>query len=409
MVAGSAAGALARVSADSELADPHAAQLDRGLSDLLECGLYKAGQQAKAARRLVGRSGQGILRSVNEALHIDNPGDIVGLGADNSASAELGLALALLMYRAQTQVRAILATGALELSQGNRSVPVLPIHHLGQKFRTVLRHFGQPGSANAPRIFLAPEKDPDGAAIADRYRQEIAALKEAGVEVLGVSSLGDAARLVGAHGVAMTRLERIFKRGLVATVAGLTGAAIIHAWYDYPIALSFASVANPDGSISVTPARRGATGAGMGILPPCHVSGTEIPAFAIGDQVAVRLKTGQSHELASVLGGYEHALVSISSTSGVKVMLPSLQGPIVPGSETGYVVSVRAPEEETALIWLAKRGAPFDPVALESNIHHVIDPLNPAERITAARNFLSRAAPGSLFFTFRSIARGSCL
>jgi hypothetical protein len=408
MVAGSAAGAIARISADGELADPHAAQLDRGLAALLECGLYKAGQQSKAASRLVRLGRRGFLQHASEALHVDNPGDIVGLGAENSSSAELGLALALLMYRSQTELRSVLATGALDLSHGDRSVPVLPIHHLGQKLRTVVRHFEQPGAANAPGMLLAPEKDPDGVPIMDRYQREVGELAGVGVEVHGARSLSDAAQLVGARKPAVSRLEQNIKRGLVASAACLAGAAALHSWYVSPIALSFATVANPDGSISATPTRLGAVGSGMGILPPCHVAGSDTPAFVIGEQLAMSLKTGKAHDLSTLFGGYHLVLVSVSSMSGEKSLLPPGKGSVIPGSEMPFRTGVREPAEETLLVWLAKRGGAFDTNALDVKLHGVIDRLKPAERISGARNFLSHLAPGFLSYTFRSVAPESC-
>jgi hypothetical protein len=408
MVAGNAGGAIARISADGELADPHAAQLDRGLAALLECGLYQAGQQSKAASRLVRQGGRGFLRHTSEALHVDNPGDIIGLGAENSSSAELGLAVALLMYRSQTQLRSVLATGALDLSHGDHSVPVLPIHHLGQKMRTVLRHFEQPGAANAPRMLLAPEKDPDGVPIMDRYLREVTDLAAAGVEVHGVRSLSEAAQLIGARRPAISRLEQNIRRGLVASAACLAGVAAFYSWYVSPIALSFAPVANPDGSISVTPARLGAVGSGVGVLPACHVEGSNTPAFVIGEQLGMKLKTGTAHDLSTLVGGYHLVLVSVSSMNGEKSLLPPGQGSVTPGSEMSFQTGVLEPQEDTLLVWLAKRGGAFDTSALDAQVHRVIDPLKPAEKISAARNFLSHFAPGFLPYTFRSVTAGSC-
>lgn len=412
MVAANSPGAIARVSADSDLAEPHAAQLDRGLSDLLECGLYKAGAQARAASRMVNLSGRSILRKVSEALHVNNPGDIVGLGAENAASAELGLALALLMYRSQTKLRSVLATGALELSRGDRSVPVQPIHHLSQKFRAILRHFEQPGASTAPQILLAPCKDPDGVAIADRYHQEIGDLREAGVEVHGVLSLSDAARLVGARQAAVTQVEQYLKWGTGFSGTSVATAAALYMWFQSPIDLKFVPVANPDGSITVTPARHQSSVAGLGTLPPCRVVGSDTPAFGIGEQVAVSVRVGKPHDLASLAGGYNEVVVGISGLSGphpdVKVLLPAGKVPVAPGASLENLIPVVQPEEETLLVWLAKRGGPFDRDALWKSVHKFIDPLPPAERLSAARNFLQQAAPGSLTYTIKSVAPGIC-
>jgi hypothetical protein len=408
MVDRASAGAVARVAADGELVEPHAAQLDRSLCELLESGLYKAGQQAKAAARLVKLPGRGWLRSESEALHVNNPGDIIGLGAENSASAELGMALALLMYRSQSDSRAVLATGALELGYGGRDVPILPVHHLEQKLRTVVRYFSQPGAASAPRLFLVPQHDPDGAPVLERYGPEKEALNGVGVDLHGVGTLTEAANLVGARRYAVWPAERRLRRLVAAAAAGAVGLAAFNSWYNSSIALSFATTANPDGTISATPGRYQRGAATGDLLPPCRIAGIDTPGFVIGEQMAVRLRTGNPHDLASWLGGYQHVLVSISSTSGAKVLPLPGPRPVAAGAETGYLLDVRQPEEETLLVWLAKRGPPFDTTGLEARLRATLQPLQPAERMSAARNLLRKLAPGSLFYSFRSASAGSC-
>jgi hypothetical protein len=318
------------------------------------------------------------------------------------------MALALLMYRSQADSRAVLATGALELGYGGRDVPILPVHHMGQKLRTVVRYFSQPGAANAPRLFLVPQHDPDGAPVLERYGPEKEALNGVGVELRGVATLTEAANLVGARRHAVWPAERRLRRLVAAAAAGAVGLAAFNSWYNSSIALSFATTANPDGTISATPGRyqRGATTGDL--LPPCRISGSDTPGFVIGEQMAVRLRTGNPHDLASWLGGYQHVLVSISNTSGAKVLpLPSPR-PVAAGAETGYLLDVRQPEEETLLVWLAKRGPPFDTTGLEARLRATLQPLQPAERMSAARNLLRKLAPGSLFYSFRSASAGSC-
>jgi hypothetical protein len=156
LVGDAAGGSVARIAADAELAAPHAAHLDRSLIELLENGLYQAGQQAKSAVRQFPLPGHTWLPRASEALHVVNPGDVVGLGAENANSAELGLALALLMFRAQSEQRAVIASGALDLNSGRRDVPVLPVHHLAGKLRLIVRHFSQPGSAPRRETFSYP-------------------------------------------------------------------------------------------------------------------------------------------------------------------------------------------------------------------------------------------------------------
>ena len=409
MVSGSTGGTVARVAADGELAGPHAAQLDRSLTELLESGLYQAGQQAKAAVRLLKLPGYLWPGRASEALHVNNPGDVVGLGAENAVSAELGLALALLMYRAQTGPRTVLASGTLGLSHGGRDVPVLPVHHLAQKLRTVVQYFSQPGAPPAPEILLVPIQDPDGVAVASRYHREVQALRNLGIELHGVGTLADAARLVGARRLAVSPAGRRVRWVLAGVVLGLAAFASLRACYNSSIPLSFATVAIQNGNIVATPARYRPRSSASELLPPCRLAGSDTPGFIVGEQMAVRLSTGTARDLASWLGGYQHILVSISSSSGAKVLPPPTLTPIVSGSTTGYLIDVHEPQEETLLIWLAKRGKPFDAAALDAKLRRTLQPLRPTERINAARNLLQSSAAGVLLYSFRSVSPGACL
>jgi hypothetical protein len=406
VVGDAAGGSVARIAADGELAPPHAAQLDRSLIELLEHGLYQAGQQAKSAVRLFALPGHGWLPRAREALHVVNPGDVVGLGAENANSAELGLALALLMFRAQTEQRAVIASGALDLGSGRRDIPVLPIHHLAGKLRLVERHFTQPGSAPPPRNFLLPAHDPDGVSVADRYRAEIKALSALGIEVHGVSTLVDAARLVGARRRALSPAERSLRRLLAVSAAVAAAAAAMHYWFTSPIAMSFAPVATADGSLIATPARSVLGASSTELLQPCLVGG-RTPGFSVGEHMAVRLRTGARQGPGSWLGGFQHVLVSISD-SGVKVLPPPTKVSVPPGTDVGYLLEVREPEEETLLVWLAKRGSAFDTAGLETHLRKQLQTLHPSERISAARNLLQAAAPGVLIYSFRSVSPGTC-
>ena len=144
------------------------------------------------------------------------------------------------------------------------------------------------------------------------------------------------------------------------------------------------------------------------MLLPCHVEGSDTPAFVIGEQLGMSLKTGKAHDFSTLLGGYHLVLVSVSSVSGEKSLLPPDKGSVAPGSEVTFRTRIRDPQEDTLLVWLAKRGGAFDTSALDVRLHRVIDPLKPAEKISAARNFLSHLAPGFVSYTFRSVAPGSC-
>lgn len=412
LVGAGGAGALARIAADGQSGDPHPAQLDRRLSPLLQSGLYPAGEQALAAVRLLKLPRGSVLgnrlraTAGDEALHVVNPGDIRGLGPENSSSAELGLALALLMFRAQTEETRALASGALDLNSAERDAPIVPVHHLGEKLRLVLQYFDQPGGPPAPRWFLVPALDPDGTAVLDRYRAQSDALRERGIDLCCVGSLGEAARILGAHRYAPTRAEYVLRWSVGTLCASVGLIALARIWLDAPIALSFAPVADTDHSLIATPVRVRARGPSAELLAPCRLDDGRLPAFTIGDEIAMQLHAGSADGWS--LGGYHLALIAVSASAGVKVLPVPPSQILKPGRDVGYQIDVPGPEEETLLIWLAKRGAAFDLAALQERLRRAATPLRPTGNISAVRNVLQHAAPGILTYDFRSVGVDKC-
>jgi hypothetical protein len=186
-------GALCRVAADGNLPPHHPAHLDRSISDLLESGLYQAGQQARAAVRRLRLNGGWLRRPAPVALSIVNPGDVAGLAPDNSASAEIGLALAMLMYLAQSPNQTVIASGSLEANSVDPDGRIRPVHHLHAKFGVVERHFRQSGVAAPPALFFTPAVDVDQAEVREKYADAVARLLAMGIDVVPVASLRAAA------------------------------------------------------------------------------------------------------------------------------------------------------------------------------------------------------------------------
>lgn len=412
LVGAGGTGALARIAADGQSGDPHPAQLDRRLSPLLQSGLYPAGEQALAAVRLLnlprGSALGNRLRAAagEEALHVVNPGDIRGLGPENSSSSELGLALALLMFCAQTPETRALASGALDLNGAGHDAPVVPVHHLGEKLRLALQYFDQPGGPPAPRWFLVPTVDPDGSLVQDKYRAQSAALQARGIELCYVSTLGEAARILGAHRYAPTRAAYLLRWAVGALCAALAVITLVRVCLDAPIALSFAPVADSEHSLIATPVRVRTRGGSPELLAPCRLDDGQLPAFTIGDGIAMQLHAGSADGWS--LGGYHLALVAVSASAGVKVLPVSPSQVLKPGGDVGYQVDVPGPEEETLLIWLAKRGAAFDLAALQDRLRRAETALRPGDNISAVRNILQHAAPGMLTYDFRSVGADKC-
>lgn len=408
LVGGAAGGAIARVAADGDLPAPHAAQLDRTLIELLEIGLYQAGQQAKAAARLLSMSGRRILGRPHAALRIVNPGDVVGLGTENAASAELGLALALLLFEAQSEEPSVLASGTLGLTGVGSEVRVEPVHHLGRKLQLVIQHFSQPGSAKPPRWFLVPESDPDGTSIRDRYQREIGLLQNLNIELRSVATLAEAAAIIGATRRAVGRTERIAQWLLGISVCAIIAASAFWFWLLSPIALSVVPELNPDGTLVATPAR--IISGHNSATAPCQLDQSELPAFVVGDHLLFKIRTGTPNDPTSLIGGYHQLviMIAINAQGETYIRLPPADKYIVPGSVTAYWPEVKGPDE-SMLIVLAKRGIPFDAQVWEAKLRDALQPLAPAEKFSAAYNFLKDAAPGVLIYKFQTVAKGRCL
>jgi hypothetical protein len=396
-------GALCRVAADDHLPPPHPAQLDRSISDLLECGLYQAGQQARAAVRRL-RLQKGLLtKPAPFALSVVNPGDIAGLAPDNSSSAELGLALAALMFISQSPVATVIATGAMAVNDSSPDVLVRPIHYLGAKFAVVQRYFGQAGAPRPPAFFFIPQADVDGVPTLDRYGENISALKALGIEVVPAGSLRSAAASIAALQLARRPLEIWARRGAIAaSLLALLGAG--SAWLvNRPIRLDFLPFALDDGRIAQTPVRlrTGEDGRAHALRPCPGFQGT--PEYPVKDALVAEVRSGRPDDsLSSVVRNY-HVLVSISSDTGIKI-LPLPWDGVRAGETIGYRLDlVPAHDEDNLLVLLARRFWPFDAAELESELHRRIDSLKKSEQLSAARNFLTGAAPGYLEYLFRTV------
>lgn len=380
-------GSLGRVAADRGLPPPHPAQLERSLSELLEVGLYVAGQVARSAvRHHLGLAfWHPMVAGVS--LYPLNPGDFLGLGEENSESAQLGLALALLLCRSQSPQRSVWATGALQAQPGNREVLVRPVAHVGRKLALLLRHSRRPGAAPPPALALVPLLDTDGAVVTERFAGEIAELSSLGTRVIAVRTLSEASQAVAATDAWTAPWLRIGRAAalLLAIAASLW---LGHGrWQQRAIALQFVPVADARGHAWMTPAR-------ASLDDPQRLSalcaGTP-PALFNGELLALSVAADQ--------GTAMHYALAAVAPSGLKI-LP------LPAARAGQVrslVPVPGPAEPTLLAVLAWRETP-DLVRVEQGLRSQLAAVGAGERIAHARHLLEQAAPGSLLYLFQSWA-----
>lgn len=399
-------GALARVLADADQQPPNPARLDPAISELLEHGLYQAGQQAVAALRRCRQRRRGWLGPRSGALAVANPGDLLGLAAANAASAELGLALALALFRAQPRMRAVLATGTLAPGDPDPLVPVRPVYHLGAKLAQIERHFRQAGGAPPPRLCLVPVTDPDGTAVIERYAAAIAMLVELGITVQPVATLAEALDRAGARDLAPRPAERVLHWGLAGGTALVLLGVVATLWLGRPLPLDFASASLADGHIVLTPLRaRWHPDTGLRPLPECRPGAGALPMYRNGEVVALRLKLPGDVSWVDAAVGHYAVVVGIGSESGVKVLPLSPDRsdvPLMPGVVQGVLIPVTGPEEDNLFAVLVRRGRPFDRAALQQQLGAHLEGLRPFERISAASNWVERHVPGVLAYRFRN-------
>lgn len=409
-------GALCRVAADGRLPPNHPAHLDRSISELLESGLYQAGQQARAAIRRLKLGGGWLDRPAPVALSIVNPGDVAGLAPDNSASAEVGLAIAMLMYLAQSSNQTVIATGALDVNSADPDGPIRPVHHLTAKFDTAERYFLQSGVPAPPALFFTPELDVDGTPIKEKHADAIRSLGSVGIEIVPVRSLRAAGARLRALNLRQRARDLWLQRcaAAAAILAFVVAADLLFSeaksWLSMrPVAMRFLSVSLPDGRILQTPIRyhQKPDGTSEAMLP-CRTA-TELPIYQAGDRLAAKVQSGSPDDWTGMFGPNHHVLVAISTPGQANdpanktiVKILSLPAPdtIRSGEEIGFMVELQKSDELVVL--LAQRFKPFDSNRLAGELHELLDPLRADERVNAARRSLQNSAAGALAYVFRT-------
>jgi hypothetical protein len=405
VVAGDAATAvLARIVADGGLPAPHPAKLEPEISELLNVGLYSAGQMARAAVRRLRR--RYWPRPHTAALSVANPGELFGLAEENARSAELGLALALLLFQSQASTRCVLATGSVSSVDGGK-VSVLPVNHLHRKFATVEKHYLQIDIARPPVLMLVPETDPDGNGVAKRYAPEIERLAALGIAVQPVSDLSEAAERIDA-------LRPAWPTGARATVAtalaalllvGLASAAIRALSVPIPLAFTDALLVE-GGTIQQAPFRATRQPEGTWVSrPPCSTK-DGLPAYRPNDQVMFAARAGDRMDWIGQLSGLYITLVAVTPGSIIKVMpINAADRAYAPGEPIFWAWPLTKPSEPGPILIavLAQRLGPLDRDQLAKNLHSQLKLLEPAERLNGAQRYLEQIAPGAMFYYLREI------
>jgi len=405
---------------------------DRVAAPLRKVGLYQAGCAAASAVRKLG------IRQPLTALYqrISRLAWIEGQrlqpagarGPSEGQSAELGLALVLLMCASGSRHRQIIATGALGGQPHGvleDDVEVLPVGSLREKLRlvgTLAQHGGLPGVGSGPEmLFFTPRRfEQDGLWSEVETLPEVGQLKEQGVRVVPVERLSQAAAELKA-----LRARHLFHDHLAqATVAALLVLALAgYGWSELrqqPIAMTFL----PGGGAALDPEPYQACFSQDGGFYPIPLGREGLArSIPIGETLGWRVQVGEPQSAQRGLAGwlaperYYIAQVMVSERSRAKVIVPQLAGTEVvtvpPGGIWEWAWQLNEQTENNGLVLLAQAEKPFDPDALRAELVEQFPSAagsgangNGAEMdVTAAINFLAGKAPGAATFVIQTVER----
>ena len=399
---------------------------DRVAAPLRKVGLYQAGCAAASAVRKLGirQPLTAMYQRISRLAWIEGQRlQAAGArGPSEGQSAELGLALVLLMCASGSRQRQIIATGALGgQPQGvvEDDVEVLPVGSLPAKLRLVLtlaRHGALPGlGASGELLFFTPRRfERDGLWAEVDSLPEVAALRDLGVRVVPVERLSQAA----------TELRALRARHLVHDhMAQVVVAALLLA-----VALGYIWSAAKEGRIPMIflPGGGGALAAEPyqacftpeGSYYPMPLDRDGIARLVpVGATIGWTVQVGERPEQRAGLGTwfapsrYYLAQVMVSEHSRAKVLVPELTGAgmvsVPPAGIWEWAWELNDNPEINGLVLLAK-SQPFDADALREAILEKFPQASDDDGeagldVSAAVNFVASQAPGAATFIMRTV------
>ncbi len=432
--AGETDGRIIRVQADSSLPERNDAGLDPQINQLNDWQLYEAGAIALGAVKRLQLSAKRMAlfhrlkkKPVSGTLSVTNGPDIVGLHCDHNKSAELGLALGLLMYAGQSRDHVVIATGCLARAADPASVlsddvDVLPVEGLSTKIETIRRSLDQyKGDARTSRFFFfLPDKTSTGEKVSEEFAADLERLKrdfnDRGLKlrICPVSTLREATEKLGIKALEVTTADKLFAGGVIAAISLASLSIAAWLWLSAPIELSFAQVtlASGDSVSSPTRAQYNVKAKRYTLVETC-IGDRNLPAYKAGEWMIVRTRISAAGWFTSVFGGYHFALVSVSEKSGIKVFPPNTfhKGLTNRSDETSVsgelsvALPVTGPAESNKIIILARRLSPFNVEALQQGLTKEIADVPPARYVNRTVSYLSQQAPGYLDYSFLSVVK----
>lgn len=396
--------------------DKHVAPV---IARLYDTGLYMFGCMAAMAVRKLGRPPPSLAlwqrwhpHAWFETRRLDAADTISWEGQ----SAELGLALALLLPGAQFG-GVVMASGSLtgetrELR--DRDVAVHPVGHLEAKLRELLKHSTGIRRLSGGRgaLCFTPPTDDQGRPVAELA--VTGQLRERGIEVVPIGWLSEAVKRLGCGRAPFLPADLITLATILTLALGLVLGGAAWLWRDYPIPLAFE---RGGGQAAVRePYVACITADGRHTVPRSIPRQEQIPLLGTGQKLAWAVRAGRSdawdarllHTLRSE--GY-YLLFALVSADGRRVLADrapaggeASSAPYrVPAGETWeqwFQVPAELGEGEQALVILARRDRGFDPDALGRALDARAGSATGADAVYRAVNFLQSQAPGVLVYQF---------
>ncbi len=397
---------------------------DQVAAPLRKVGLYQAGcAAASAVRKLgleppIGALYQHVARLAwIEGQRLQAAG---ASGPSEGRSAEIGLALALLMGASGSPDRQVIATGALGGQPSGHpidDVEILPVGSLQAKLSLVLTlasHDNLPRfSRDRELLFFTPLTFEAGG-----EQREVASLPEVeqlakfGVRVVPVGRLGEAATILKARRARHLAADRLLQAAAAVMAVIIIGGAAWHLWPSPKVTMTFL----PAGGVALAaePYQACFTADGGYYPVPLDREGIvrTMPAGStLGWNVTIEDQVTDSHLLGrwAKPDQYHVAQVMLSSSSPAKVIAPSTPDgrpiELVPGKAWEWGWKLTDKPENNMLVLLAQPEEPFDAAAIREALVEEF-PSNSTDGhldLTAAANFLSSLAPGSVRFDVRTV------
>ena len=406
---------------------------DRVAAPLRKVGLYHAGCAAASAARKVGIEPpiMALYQRVSRLAWIEGQRlqPAVSKGPSEGQSAELGLALVLLMSASGGHDQQIIATGALggqPLGVSTDDVEVLPVGSVPEKLRlvaTLARNKALPRFDERRKLlFFVPKRyQQDDVWLDTKTLPEVEELAKFGVRVVPVSRLSEAASILDARRSRHLFYDRILQAAMIMLLVFGTAGFAWSQWSSHrTIPVRF--VPGGGSALSAEPYQVCFTRDGGFYPMPLAKNGMR-SGLPVGETIGWRVQIGEPLEHQSFVDRwlapkrYRVAQAMLSQQSKVKVMVPETPdgGPvtIAPGDIWEWGWQLNDEPEINSLVLLAMGDKPIDADALRSDLIERFpqaggsQPGQEGLDVTAAANYLASRAMGAAKFNLQTLERTS--